>query len=727
MLNEKEFKCRQMKASKFSLSLFVSLLSVSLFADDFSNPPSPRITSVTTVSNAQRQIIFTPYPSADQFKILRSGNLSSNSWLEDLTGVFSGVTWTSPQNSSNAFFQLQVTPLSSNAILTATILSKLTYGPTPDLLARLATNSLDTFITEQLNPETIAENVSLTHTNIDYIAAKFGTPTNVLSATATTGPGTAGIADFRAWYALRAVGADRQLHEILTQFIDNHFVTQYGKDVNFVAGLQFPAGVLQRFGTDLEYRELSRWRQVLLTPTGTFSNLLTISAESPAMLIYLDTASSRGNGANVPNENYSRELLELFTMGVDNGYDQSDITNMAPCWTGWTLEMVATNQAFNVFASKTTNYLDPNAVNKTAYTNLVGVWALNFKVNNHAAYAKTIFGGKIVPARFGAPYTTKTYGGNSTPGLYQLNIPSRTGTNGMQDGYDVVAHLANLPFTQEFLSVKLCRLLVHEDFSTGYTFTDPNLSEEGKLVKACMAAWEANGGQLRPVLATIFNSALFRGNGGNAQKVKTPFEFSVSAIRAIRTSTNGSGMMGSFTASTDGYGLVQSAGGPQVQGTASPMARMGGMVLFNRSDPDGYPEAGSGWISAGTLAERIRYIQSLLLATGVTGKNDDNIFLTKNLTDPVTLLRLRLPVLADQKDAGKVADLFLGLLYPGEGKASLDEYRTIAMNYLNTDDTGANSSPFNLLTPSNVANNIYDTRVRGMVAMLMTLQRFNEQ
>jgi len=157
------------------------------------------------------------------------------------------------------------------------------------------------------------------------------------------------------------------------------------------------------------------------------------------------------------------------------------------------------------------------------------------------------------------------------------------------------------------------------------------------------------------------------------------------------------------------------------------MARMGGMVLFNRSDPDGYPESGSGWISAGTLAERIRYVQSLLMATGVASKNDDNTFLTKNITDPVTLLRVRLPVLADQKDAGKVADLFLGLLFPGEGKANLDEYRTITMSYLNTDDAGVNSSPFNLLTPSNVANNIYDTRVRGMVAMLMTLQRFNEQ
>src|SRR4051812_47368742 len=699
------------------------LTAVAASAQDYNHPRPPSISS-STLSNAQRQVQFTPYPAGDQFKMLRKNDLGSNTWLEDTSGVFSGPNWTTAHNQSNAFYRLQVNPLSSNVLLAATVLSKLTYGPTPDLLDRLAVIGPEAYINEQLNPETITERVALTHTNNDFLSAKFGTPTTVLSATATTGPGTAVIADLRAWYALHAVGADRQLYEILTQFIDNHFTTQYAKDTTFVNGLQFPGSVVQRFGADVEWRELARWRQALLSPTNTFLDLLTISAESPAMLIYLDTVANR---ANIPNENYSRELLELFTMGVDNGYDQSDITNMAPCWTGWTLEMVPSNQASNVFAAKTTAYLDPNASNRNAYTNLVGVWALNFKANNHATYAKTIFGGKTVPARFGLPYTTKTYGGIGTAGLYQLNIPARTGNNGMQDGYDIVRHLSMLPFTQEYISVKLCRVFVHDDFATGYNFTDPNLSEEGQLVKACMAAWEAHGGQLRPILATIFNSALFRSHGGNAHKVKTPFEFSVSAIRALRSSTNGSGQMGSFTASTDGYGLVQSSGRQALQGTASPMGRMGGMILFNRTDPDGYAETGPAWVNAGSLAERIRYVQSLLMASGVNSKNDDNAFLKNNLTDPVTLLRSRLTAAPDQKDAGKVADLFLGFLFPGEGKASLDEYRTVAMNYLNTSDDGLSSSPFNQLSVSNVANSTYDTRVRGMVAMLLSLQRFNEQ
>lgn len=718
-----------MNASKFSLSLFASLLAVSVFADDFSSPPSPSISS--TISNAQTRITFPPYPSADQFRILRSSDLSSNSWVEDLTGSFSNYTWTSTQNSSNAFFQLQVTPLSSNALLTATVLNKLSYGPTPELLDRLlqnsGTNSADAYIAEQLAPETITERAAQAHTNIAYIQSRFGNPTNqvVTSAAITTGPGTASTTDIQAWLALNAVFADRQLHEILTQFVENHFVTFAGKIANFFIGFQFRDATPNRQPCEFEWREVSRWRNVLMNPTGRFYDLLKISAESPAMLIYLDTYSSKGSPGNIPNENYSRELLELFTQGVDNGYDQSDITNMAPCWTGWTIELVNPTNAFNPFAPKSTNKISgPSG----AYTNLLGVWALNFRSVNHATGAKTIFGGKMVPARFGSPYTSNLYGGNATPGLYQLNIPARTGTNGMQDGYDVINHLADLPFTQEFMSVKLCRLFVHDGFNTGYDYTDPNLSAEGQLVKACMAAWENSSpkGQLRPVLSTILNSALFRGHGGNAHKVKTPLEFCASAVRALRQSTNGSGLHGTWSAYTDGYGIVNSPGNAQAAGKASPLMRMGGMNLFNRDAPDGYPEIASGWVDAGSLVERARYISSLLKAVGQPGKNDNNPFLINNVTLPVRLLQLRLPNPADQTNATKVADIFLGLLFPGEGSASLGGYRNVAVSYLNTDDAG-NSSPFANLTVSSVAGSTYDTRIRGMLTALMSLQRFQEQ
>ncbi|MSU59782.1 MAG: DUF1800 family protein [Pedosphaera sp.] len=708
--------------------LCLTWLAVS--ADEFTDPAAPTLT-LTNVSSAQKRITFTPFPSADVFTMLSVTNLGG-AWATNGGGAFSNLTWTGSAGASNTFYRLQVTPLASNALLTATALNRLGYGPTPDLLDRLlqnsGTNSAAAWITEQLAPETITERAVLAHTNIAYIQGRFGTPSNALvsSSAVTTGIGTTATSDLQSWLVLDGVFADRQLLEVLTQFIENHLVTYAGKSANFFIGIGFRDATPNRAPCEFEWREVSRWRNVLLNPTGTFYDLLKISAESPAMLIYLDTYASKGSAGNTPNENYSRELMELFTMGVDNGYDQSDITNMAPAWTGWTVELVNETNWNNPFAAKTTIKINGAS---GAYTNLYGVWTLNYKSNNHANSAKTIYGGKYVPARFGAPYTNKLYGANVTPGLYQLTIPSRTGTNGMTDGYDIIAHLADLPFTQEYLSVKLCRLFVHDNFSTGYDYTDPNLGAEGQLVKACMAAWEGSSpkGQLRPVLATIFNSSLFRSHGGNAQKVKTPLEFCVSAVRALRQSTNGTGLHGSWASYTDGYGLTLSSGGAQTAGKASPLMRIGSMNLFNRDAPDGYPEAATSWVDAGGLVERARFISSLLKATGQTGKNDDNSFLNNNITLPVKLLQIRLPNAADQTNATKVADTFLPLLFPGEGRASLDAYRTVAVNSLNTDDTGTNSSPFASLTVSSTGGSTYDTRVRGMLTTLMSLQRFQEQ
>src|SRR5207248_11619784 len=101
-------------------------------------------------------------------------------------------------------------------------------------------------------------------------------------------------------------------------------------------------------------------------------------------------------------------------------------------------------------------------------------------------------------------------------------------------------------------------------------------------------------------------SDLSRSNEGSVQKDKTPLEYLISAIRALRAAdTNGT-----FTASLD------SASG----GIGTPLNRMGTMLLFDRAEPNGYPEAGPAWISAGTLAERVRFIQAYLLASGQSGR-----------------------------------------------------------------------------------------------------------
>jgi len=88
---------------------------------------------------------------------------------------------------------------------------------------------------------------------------------------------------------------------------------------------------------------------------------------------------------------------------------------------------------------------------------------------------------------------------------------------------------------------------------------------------------------------------------------------------------------------------------------------------------------------------------------------------------------LRLPNAQSQRDAGLVTDVFLSLIFPGEGRVSLDGYRNLAVSYLNTGDDGVSVSSFSNLSPSNTAGSPYDTRVRGMVALLLSLPRFQEQ
>ncbi|HXJ55121.1 MAG TPA: DUF1800 family protein [Verrucomicrobiae bacterium] len=533
--------------------------------------------------------------------------------------------------------------------------------------------------------------------------------------------------EMRRWYCQNAAGSPAQLLEVLTQFFENHFVTYHSKTMDYLDAY-YDGGILDRIATDLEYREVSRWRGALLNPNCTFYDLLKIHAESPAEIIYLDTVVSRGDGARIANENYARELLELFTMGVDNGYDQNDIVHMSRAWTGWTVDLVDRANINNPLAPRSTQYGQYPGVGFNQVSNIVGVWSFVYNTNWHGTNRQPIFstwdpsspatnpvatGPKVVPGRFGPPWAGRAY---------QLPIPRRTGNAGINDGYDVIRHLSEQPFTAEYLSVKLARVFVHDQFPNPtanpalpeyafYDYTNPARSAEAELIRQCIVAWDTPGpdgrkGNIRSVLRTIFNSDLFRSHDASLQKVKTPLEFVVSAIRSMRSAAPN----GSFTAFTDGN-------------IASQLSRMGGMSLFNRADPDGYPEFGPPWISAGTLAERLRFVQTLCM-TG-TRPNDAGA----NTVDPVALLKQKLPATA-WNNAGQIADYFLSVLFPGEGAANLDLYRRGAVNFLNTRDDGSVAPAAEMFSalPNNAgAGSVYDTRVRGMVGMLMTLPRFQEQ
>jgi uncharacterized protein (DUF1800 family) len=714
---------------------FFLCIAWALFGATFSTlaaePLAPLITNIS-LTGTQKVIKFTLFPAAKSYHILSTTNL--NSAFVTNNGSITGFTWTGTSSVPANFYQLKVTPLSSNELLTANVLNRLAYGPTPDEIERILTGpgaiGPDAYITEQLAPELITETVSDSHTNIDIIAAKFAAPTDVIPMNTAS---YATISDFRAWHVLRAVGAKRQLLEILLQFFENHFVTQYEKSLDYFDPFYDGGTNEQRIAAQFEYLENDKWRTALLSPTCTFYDLLKISAESPAQIIYLDTVTSKGNASNIANENYARELLELFTFGVDNGYIQNDITAMSRSWTGWTIDIVHPTNAFNPFAARLTNKI--NEASASVVSNFAGVWAFNYKSASHdTTRVKTMFTNAFIPARFGTPYTTKLYGTNTVPGRYTFGVPARTGTNSIQDGYDVIAYLADMPFTQEYISVKLCRLFVHDGFPNPsndpnspdysfYNYAGGNLTPEAQLVRDCMTAWENSSpkGQIRPVLATIFASELFRSHGGSLHKIKTPLEYTVSAVRALRSSTNGTFQANSFSADTDGYDLI---------GTTGPIPRMGDMRLFDRAEPNGYAEDGAPWISAGTLNERIRFVQAFMMITGQpnytnTVKDDAG---RDTLCFPSVLLTNNLPVI-NHKNAGAVADYFLGIIFPGEGAGNLNQYRTMAIDFLNNGsaDPTPGSITFANLTFSTASNQAYDIRVRGMVGLLLSLQRFHEQ
>ena len=131
---------------------------------------------------------------------------------------------------------------------------------------------------------------------------------------------------------LRAVYSERQLYELMVGFWENHFSIFANKDDDRYLLTSYDRDTIRPFA-------LARFR-----------DLLGATAHSPAMLFYLDNWRSSvprpypardGKPAGVDgglNENYARELMELHTLGVDGGYTQKDVQEVARCFSGWTIQ-----------------------------------------------------------------------------------------------------------------------------------------------------------------------------------------------------------------------------------------------------------------------------------------------------------------------------------------------------------------------------------------------------
>ncbi|MGB7219741.1 MAG: DUF1800 domain-containing protein [Vicinamibacterales bacterium] len=447
------------------------------------------------------------------------------------------------------------------------VLNRVAFGPRPGDVERVRAMGLQAYIEQQLHPERIADAAmdaklsGLTTVGLSSreIAEQFEQPLiearrlrqqqgdNGNAANPNPPPqppmpepavqrANAVLIELGEQKMLRAIYSERQLQEVLADFWFNHFNVDARK------------GRVRFMLTEYE-REVIR-PHVL----GKFRDLLGATAQSPAMLFYLDNwLSADPNAAdrdaprplfrrdrfgrpvvvqglprripqdgqrNPPrglNENYGRELMELHTLGVDGGYTQKDVTEVARAFTGWTIEQP--RQGGDAM-------FDPRI---------------------HDPREKIVLGHKI-----------------------------RAG-GGENDGEQVLDILAKHPSTSRFIAMKLARRFVSD-------------APPPALVDRAAKRFRDTDGDLREVVRTILTSPEFLSPDAYRAKVKTPLEFVVGAVRVTGTEV------------------------PTGRALVGAMQQLG-MPLYQCQPPTGYKDTADAWVNTGALVNRMNFAVQLASST----------------------------------------------------------------------------------------------------------------
>lgn len=354
------------------------------------------------------------------------------------------------------------------------LLDRVTYGTNDYVRSRIAAVGLQGFLNEQLNPGAISES---SNSDLNTRLSSLTPPEQQL--------------ELAYRQMTLAVYARRQLEQVVAEFWNNHFSTDY----NQVFEVYFNAGIT----ADAQYREMEHFRWYAFN--GTFREMLEISAFGPAMIPYLDTNE---NVVGRPNENFARELMELHTMSVDGGYTQVDVREMARVWTGLTI-----CRKNNPGELTSHTYADPLA----GCLVVGGSYQPNFDITKHDCGAKTLFAG--TPQQVNIPATCS--GGGA---------PTAAGINDIYLALDAVA---DHPATKRFISTKLLQKFVTE------TPTEA-------MIQAVIDRWTATGGDNRLVLEKVLEYGLLMNPDQVGNKIKTPFEQFAATYRAVRADTNPSNL-----------------------------------------------------------------------------------------------------------------------------------------------------------------------------------------
>jgi uncharacterized protein (DUF1800 family) len=204
---------------------------------------------------------------------------------------------------------------------TVHVLNRLAYGPRPGDIERVRQSGVQAYIDEQLNPPALPVALAQRLDKLETLKMSAGEALERFQEARNGEQGerrevvqqmASEAAEARL---LRAIESPRQLEEVMVDFWYNHFNVYAGKGQDRALVASYERDAIRPY------------------VFGSFRQMLGATAHHPAMLFYLDNWVSKAGGLN---ENYARELMELHTLGVDGGYTQKDVTELARMLTGWT-------------------------------------------------------------------------------------------------------------------------------------------------------------------------------------------------------------------------------------------------------------------------------------------------------------------------------------------------------------------------------------------------------
>ena len=290
-------------------------------------------------------------------------------------------------------------------------------------------------------------------------------------------------------WIFRMVHTERPLQEKMTLFWHNHFATGFGK----IAGQISPDGASRALTAKPDEDAAGVTGQLELLRThalGNFRDMLLAISQDVAMVAWLDGDT---NFKANPQENYARELMELFTMGVEH-YTEEDVYEGARVFTGWNLRRRGQVQ-----------------VQGERYAEFF------YDANQHDTGPKT----------FSFPIYAD---GGST-------IPARGASQGLQDGVDLVNAVAGHPETGPRLARKLYEFFVSE-------FTTP----DEVLVQQLADTYYATGFDMREVVRQLLRSPQFHDASNRWARYSWPVEFVTRLIKEVGwTGFSAAGALGSLT------------------------------------------------------------------------------------------------------------------------------------------------------------------------------------